>query len=183
MNNKFKTVGVIALSVVAAFVVIFFSIKSIENKAIGYEETIATSKASISKEEKRRIDLFGNLVDAIESYNDYESSTMNKIVEARNQTEKGNLDNAAKELNVVVEQYPELKSLDNYKKAMTEFSVTENRLADYRENYNVQVRKYNKYLRSFPSKQLLQMQGYEKRNYEYLEFEVDNAEATNLFGK
>lgn len=183
MKNGLKIAGISTLAIVSVAAVSLFSIKSVENKAISYEETIATSKASISKEEKRRVDLFGNLVDAIESYNDYESTTMNKIVEARSQSEKGNLDNAAKELNVVVEQYPELKSSENYKKAMTEFSVTENRLADYRENYNVQVRKYNKYLRSFPSKQLLQMQGYEKQNYKYLEFEVDNAEATNLFGK
>lgn len=183
MNNKLKIAGLSLLALVVVTGVGFFSVKSIENKAIGYEETIATSKASISKEEKRRVDLFGNLVDAIESYNDYENKTMSKIVEARSQTEKGNIENAAKELNVVVEQYPDLKSSENYKKAMLEFSITENRLADYRENYNVQVKKYNKYLRSFPSKQLLGLQGYEKQNYPYLEFEVDNDEATNLFGK
>lgn len=183
MNNNLKKIGAATIVVASVGVTGLFLTKSVENKAIGFEETIATSKASINKEEKRRVDLFSNLVDSIESYNDYESSTMSKIVEARNQSEKGNIDNAAKELNVVVEKYPNLKSSENYKKAMMEFSVTENRLADYRDNYNVQLKKYNKYLRSFPSKQLLNFQGYEKVKYDYLEFEVDNADALNLFGK
>lgn len=160
-----------------------FGVKSVENKAIGFEESVQSANSSINKEEKRRIDLFGNLVDSIESYNDYESKTMDKIIKARNEAKKGNIESASKTLDVVVEQYPELKSQDNYKTAMKEFSVTENRLADYRDNYNKQIKQYKRYIRKFPTKQLLSMQGYEKQDYKYLKYEVNNEDATNLFGK
>lgn len=178
-----KVVAIAVAIVISVGFVGLFGIKSVENKAISYEENVSASKSSISKEEQRRVDLFGNLVDSIESYNDYEQATMTKIVEARKQADNGNVEQAAKTLDVVVEKYPELKSQDNYKTAMNEFSITENRLADYRDNYNNKIREYNRYVRKFPSKQLLSVQGYEAHKYEYLDFDVDNSKATNLFGK
>lgn len=66
---------------------------------------------------------------------------------------------------------------------MKEFSITENRLADYRDNYNDFVKQYKRYIRKFPVKQFLSMSGYDIQSYKYLEFTVDNKAATNLFGK
>lgn len=183
MKSTWK-LGLIILAIVGALgLSVLFGVKNIENKAIGFEENIFSANASISKEEQRRIDLFSNLVDAIESYNDYEQSAFTKIVEARKQASTGNIEEAAKTLDVVIEKYPELKSQENYKTAMTEFSITENRLAEHRENYNNSVRSYNRYVRKFPSKQLLSIQGYEVVEYTYLDFKVDNSKATDLFGK
>lgn len=145
------------------------------------EENINTSLSNISKEEQRRVDLFNNLVDAVESYNKFEKETMTQIIEARSQANAGNVETANLMLAAVVEAYPQLKSQDNYKQAMLEFSITENRIAGYREQYNNDVRGYNRFIRSFPANIFLTMFGYVRQDYEYLDFEVDNMEARDLF--
>lgn len=152
------------------------------NKAITLEENINTSLSNISKEEQRRVDLFNNLVDAVESYNKFEKETFQQITDARSQANGGNVEQANLMLAVVVEAYPQLKSQENYKQAMLEFSITENRIAGYREQYNVDIRGYNRFTRSFPANIALAVLGYEVLPFEYLEFNVNNDEARNLFG-
>lgn len=179
-NNKLLLIilGVIAAIGLSGFLVS----KSVENKVVILEESISEANAGISKEEQRRVDLFGNLVDAIQNYNEYEAITMEKIVDARNTAKKGEVEAASEKLSVVVEQYPDLKSQKNYQSTMKEFSITENRLANYRDNYNDAVKKYNRFVRKFPNKQLLSFSGYDLRNFKYLDFNVDNSKATDLFG-
>lgn len=170
---------------VLAVIILFGVVPTVvtHNSAINREEQINVAKSNISKEEQRRVDLFNNLVDAIKSYDKYESSTLEKITQARSQANKGNVEKATVTINAVVEQYPQLKSQDNYKTTMREFSITENRLASYRENYNDQVQSYNRYVRTFPASLYLGMSGYVKQNFQYLDFHVDNSKATNLFDK
>lgn len=64
---------------------------------------------------------------------------------------------------------------------MTEFSITENRLASYREQYNNDVRSYNRKVRSFPSNLILAIMGYDKQDFNYLDYNVDSDQARNLF--
>jgi len=64
---------------------------------------------------------------------------------------------------------------------MLEFSITENRIAGYREQFNNDVRAYNRLIRSFPTNILLAITGYSKQEYKYLDFEVNNDEARDLF--
>ena len=151
------------------------------NKAISFEENINTSISNISKEEQRRVDLFNNLVDAIESYNKFEKETFTQITEARAKANQGLVEQAMLTISAVAEAYPDLKSQDNYKQAMLEFSITENRIASYREQFNNDVRGYNRHVRTFPTNIVLNVIGYEKQDYEYLDFEVDNTDARNLF--
>src|SRR3990167_5091611 len=142
---------------------------------------IAILLSNISKEEQRRVDLFNNLVDSVESYNRFEKETFQLITDARSQANSGNLEKANLVLAMVVEAYPQLKSQENYKQAMLEFSITENRVASYRDQYNNDTRNYNRFVRSFPANIFLAIVGYEKQDYEYLDFEVDNTEARNVF--
>ena len=79
------------------------------------------------------------------------------------------------------EEYPQLKSQENYKTAQLEFSITENRLASYREQYNNEIKEYNKNVRSFPTNVWLGLSGYETQKFEYLDYKVDNSKARNLF--
>jgi LemA protein len=151
------------------------------NRVVTLEENIKTSESNISKEEQRRVDLFNNLVDAVESAKTFEQETQTKIAEARSQANKGQVDQAMLTIASVVEAYPEIKSLSLYDKTMTEFSVTENRLAGYREQFNNDVRSYNRKVRSFPTNLILGIMGYEKQDFKYLDYEVNNAEARNLF--
>lgn len=181
--KNYKLILIVVGTIFAVVFATFLYSKSVENKAIVLEESISESKSAISKEEQRRVDLFSNLVDAIQNYNSYESNTLEKIVDARKTAESGDVEKASEKLSVVVEKYPDLKSQKNYQTTMKEFSITENRLADYRDNYNDFVKQYKRYIRKFPVKQFLSMSGYDIQSYKYLEFTVDNKAATNLFGK
>ena len=151
------------------------------NKAISLEEQIKESKSSINIQEKRREDLLINMVDAIKSYNNYEQETMTQIIEARNQATNGNIEEAEKIITMVAEQYPELKSNENYKQYMTELAVTENLIAEHRNNYNIQVKQYNKHVKTFPNSMILSMMGYERLDNTYLEYDTSEDSPKNLF--
>lgn len=172
-------IGVFAALVLTLMVVGWFA--SANNTAVKQEETINTSQSNISKEEQRRVDLFNNLVDAVQSAKKFEQETQTKIAEARSQGNNGKVDQAMLTIQAVAEAYPEIKSTDLYKQTMLEFSITENRLASYREQYNSDVKEYNKTVRSFPRNIVLSIMGYDIKDYKYLDFNVDNSEARNLF--
>lgn len=153
----------------------------INNTAINLEEQIKESKSGINIQEKRREDLIYNLVDTVESYNKYEQNTMTKITEARTKANNGNVEEAEILINAVAEQYPELKSNENYKTLMTELAVTENLIAEHRNNYNIQVKQYNKHIKTFPNSIILNMMGYEKLDNTYLEYKASEDAPKNLF--
>lgn len=151
------------------------------NTVISLEEQIKESKSSINIQEKRREDLIYNLVDTVESYNKYEQDTMSKIIEARTKASNGNVEEAEILINAVAEQYPELKSNENYKSLMTELAITENIIAEHRNNYNIQVKQYNKHIKKFPNSAILNIMGYEKLENTYLEYEASEDAPKNLF--
>lgn len=151
------------------------------NTAINLEEQIKESKSSINIQEKRREDLICNLVDTVENYNKYEQETMSKIIEARNKANNGQLEEAEVLISAVSEQYPELKSNENYKTLMTELALTENLIAQHRNNYNIQVKQYNKHIKVFPNNMILKLMGYEKLDNTYLEYETSEDAPKNLF--
>ncbi|MFR0770971.1 MAG: LemA family protein [Limosilactobacillus pontis] len=168
-------------AVLAVLFICVVSAVTVSNGQIRRQQEVQTAKANISKEEQRRVDLFRNMVDAVQSYNNYESSTQRKITDARTKANAGKIREASQSLNAVVERYPDLKSQSNYKQAMMEFSITENRLANYRENYNDDVQAYNVYVRRFPNHQILSMLGNDTKTHKPLNYDVNNAKATNLF--
>lgn len=153
------------------------------NAVINLEEQIKESSSSIKIQEKRREDLIFNLVDTIQSYNKYEQDTITKIIEARSNANNGNVEEAETLINAVVEKYPELKSNENYKTLMTELAITENLIAEHRNNYNIQVKQYNKHIKKFPNSMILNIMGYEKLDNTYLEYEVSENAPKDLFGE
>ena len=151
------------------------------NQAIYLEEQLGESKSSINIQEKRREDLILNLVDCVESYNKYEQETMAKIVEARSKAVNGEIVEAQTLISAVAEQYPELKSNENYKTLMTELAVTENLIAQHRDNYNIQIKAYKKFTRNLVNKTILSWNGYEPIEVDYLEYEASEDAPRNLF--
>lgn len=66
---------------------------------------------------------------------------------------KGNsVEDVSTAIAAVTYAYPELKSNENYKQFMNELSITENKIARYRENYNKSVTDYNRYVKKFPAR-------------------------------
>lgn len=154
---------------------------SSNNKAIFLEEQINAAQADINVAEKRRYDLVFNLVDAVQSYQDYEGETMESIVSARNSMEHGDVEGAQIEITAVAEAYPELKANENYKQLMNELALTENQIAQYRNNYNEQVRSYNKMVRSFPNNIILNILQYEAIDTTYTDYDAPVDAPQDLF--
>lgn len=156
--------------------------QGVQNKAIGLEEQILTASSDVEVQEKRRVDLIYNLVDTVKQYDKHEAETLKQVIEARG-NKGGDISEVNTVLSAVTEAYPELKSNENYKQLMTELTVTENMMVDYRTNYNTQIKAYNRYVRKFPNKQILGMLGYEVVKYTYLEFNAPSTAPQNLFGE
>lgn len=185
MNSKGKGIGCVVIGVVVAIAVLFgislLVVSSTNNRVVSLEENVKTSQSNISKEEQRRVDLFNNLADSVKSYNKYEQETLKAVTDARAKADKGDVHEAMQSINAVVEKYPDLKAQSNYSQINQEFSLTENRLANYREAYNNSVQSYNRYVRSFFPKIALGFTGYQQQNYKYLDYKTDNKDARNLF--
>ena len=180
MNKRTLIIIGIVVAVVLMIVGVF---ATTNNRAISLEEQILAADSDIQVQEKRRTDLIYNLVDCVKEYDKHEADTLLAVVEERKDGSDVDIDEVTTQISVVAEAYPELKSSENYKELMNELAITENKIAEYRNSYNNQIRAYNKYVRKFPHKQILGMMGYEVIEYKYLEYsDKDRESVTNLFG-
>ena len=84
-------------------------------------------------------------------------------------------------LAAVTYAYPELKSNANYKQYMNELATTENKIAQYRENYNQSVKQYNRYVKGFPARVFLEWTGYEKQEFQRLDYQTSPDAPQDLF--
>lgn len=182
MKSKYKGIFLVILSVVAIIIFMVFAIQGSMNKAFTLEEQVNSAYSDINVQEKRRTDLLYNMVDCVKQYDVHEAETLKSIVDERNSSGVP-IENAATTINAVSEAYPELKSNEQYKTLMNELSITENLIAEYRTNYNKQIKEYNRYIKKFPTRIYLNWLGYETKSYAYLEYETSSDAPQNLFGK
>ena len=132
------------------------------NKFVGQEEAIKTQWAQVENQLQRRNDLIPNLVETVKGIAQQEKDVFGQIADSRaklagaktpEQTiEAANQQSSAlARLLVVVENYPQLRSNEQFGRLMDELSGTENRVAIERMRYNERVQEYNTKRRSFPS--------------------------------
>lgn len=178
-NSNWKITLIILAGVVAIAVMCVFGVQSSQNKAIAMEEQVSTAQSDIKVQEKRRVDLVYNLVDCVKQYDKHEADTLTAIVEGRGST--GDIENVTTAITAVSEAYPELKANENYKQLMSELSMTENLIAEYRSNYNKQIKEYNRYVRKFPTRIFLDLLGYDVQDYTYLDYNAPEDAPQNLF--
>ena len=116
---------------------------------------------------KRRHDLIPNLVNTVKGAMDFEKSTLESVIQARNQAVKVNasgpdavkqisqaenaLSGALSRLLVTIERYPDLKATANVSQLQEELSSTENRIATTRQQYNDTATQYNTKQQQFPT--------------------------------
>lgn len=181
MKNGIKLTLIIIGIVLALILFVVFALNSVPNKVISYEEQITTAQSEIKIQEKRRADLIPNLVDCVKEYDKHEYETLMAVVETRGTSSDSSVQEIQTMINAVAEQYPDLKSNENYKELMNELSTTENKIAQVRSNYNEWVTKYNFYTKRFPNRQILGFLGYEATEYQKLTFDAPSDAPTNLF--
>lgn len=182
-NFNYKLVLIIVGVIVAVVLMCVFMVQGAQNGAINREEQIETAQSDIKVQEKRRADLIPNLVDCVKQYDAHEYNTLMGVIEARGTNTDADINEVKTMISAVAEQYPQLQANTNYKQLMNELSITENLIAEYRSNFNKQVKEYNRYVRKFPTRLFLSMTGYETIKYEYLNYDVSSDAPTNLFGE
>ena len=117
--------------------------------------------AQVDNQLQRRAALIGNLVESVKGAAGQEQTVFGEIANARAAmagaktpeqriASAQGLDGAIGRLLVVVENYPQLKSMETFSQLMTEIAGTENRVATERMRYNDAVREYNVAVRAFP---------------------------------
>ena len=125
-------------------------------------EAVNAAWAQVDVVLQRRADLIPNLVETVKGFAVQEQVVFGDIAKARaaligarSPSEKiaanGQLDSALGRLLVVVENYPQLKSNENFLRLQDELAGTENRIAVERRRYNEAVQDYNTYISLFPN--------------------------------
>lgn len=178
-NSNWKLGLIIASGVIAVILMCVFFVQGAQNKAYSLEESVKTAMADINVQEKRRVDLVYNLADCVMQYDKHEAQTLKDIVDGRGGV--GDIENVTTAITAVSEAYPDLKSNENYKELMNELAMTENLIAEYRSNYNKQIKEYNRYIRKFPTRMFLNMLGYESIDFSYLDYNAPVDAPQNLF--
>lgn len=168
-------------AVLAVIMMCVFGVQSAQNRAIGLEESVNTAKSDIQVQEKRRVDLVYNLADCVKQYDKHESETLENI--ASGMSTGNSIEDVNTAIAAVAYAYPELKSNENYKTLMNELSITENMIAQHRANFNKSVENYNNYVKRFPTRIFLSWTGYEKQNFERLDYQAPVDAPQNLFGE
>jgi LemA protein len=137
------------------------------NGLISLKNQTANAFKQIDVQLKRRHDLIPNLVNAVKGAMDFEKSTLEAVIQARNQAVKVNasgaegikqisqaenaLSGALSRLLVTVERYPQLKATGNIGQLQEELTSTENRIAFSRQLYNDTATQYNTKQQQFPT--------------------------------
>jgi LemA protein len=133
-----------------------------KNQMVVKNETIKSTWAEVDVVLQRRADLIPNLVATVQGYAAQEQTVFHDIAAARSAlmgagtpqakiAANGQLDSALSRLLVVVENYPVLKSNENFLKLQDELAGTENRIAVERKRYNDAIQDYNTYIGQFPN--------------------------------
>ena len=142
-------------------------------------ENVSEKAANIETQLQRRTDLIPNLVSTVKAYAEHEEEVYTAIADARTKLSEAinsndiasvseasyELDSAISKLFVIVENYPELKSNENFIALQDELAGTENRIQRAREEYNKEVKKYNKIVKAFPNSFIANLFGYSEADY------------------
>jgi LemA protein len=174
---------VITLVVLGLFVFVALSIYgtfvSTQHNLVAKDEAVKADWSQVDIQLQRRADLIPNLVETVKGFTKEENSVYAEIADARagllsahDPKQKieanGRLDSAFGRLLALTENYPQLKSNEQFLRLQDELSGTENRISVARRRYNETLRDYNTYVRQFPTSLLAGMLGFQ-RNEAYFE--------------
>jgi LemA protein len=161
-------VVVIALLVGGAYV-------SSRNQMVTKNEAVKSAWAQVDVVLQRRADLIPNLVETVKGFAAQEQTVFHDIASARSalvgaQTPadkiaaNGQLDGALGRLLLIVENYPQLKSNENFLRLQDELAGTENRIAVERKRYNDSLQDFNTFIGLFPNNIFAGWAGFQRNN-------------------
>ena len=183
--------GVIILIVVV--LLLFFvgsAFVSRRNEMVVKREAVNSAWSQVDVVLQRRNDLIPNLVETVKGIAGQEQKVFGDIAAARaammgakSPAEKiaanGQVESALGRLFVIVENYPQLRSNENFMRLQDELAGTENRIAVERKRYNDTLQDYNTYIGLFPNNIVASMSGF-PRNDAYFKAEEGSREAPKV---
>jgi LemA protein len=190
MKALWVVLGVVGLIIV---VLLFAggSYVNTKNTLVTKNEQVQQTYSQVNVVQQERLDKIPNLVASVKGYVSEESSVLTNIANARAGVLAAGSDhassiNANTKLDVALgpffrlqEQYPDLKSNQQFTRLMDEISGTENRIATERRRYNLALEDYNVYVRQFPNSIWAGMAGFHYRD-EYFKGNPANATAPTV---
>lgn len=176
----------ILLVLILIVVVLGFFLMGTYNKLVRMRNGAEEAFKSINVFLKQRYDLIPNLVSTIKGYTQYESGTLEKIVELRSQAmasggkdggaAENALSGALKSVFALAENYPDLKANQEFLKLQETLTGLEESIQRARRYYNASARDLNNAVEVFPNNLLAGAFGFQRMDY----FEVDAAETQNV---
>jgi LemA protein len=151
----FITVVVILLLCVGKYI-------SVKNTLVQKNEAVKSTWSQVDVVLQRRADLIPNLVETVKGFAKQEQTVFGEIAQARSQLLSANgpadkiaanqrLDGALGRLLAIAENYPQLRSNENFLRLQDELAGTENRISVERKRYNDTLQDYNTYVQQFPA--------------------------------
>jgi LemA protein len=156
------------------------------NSLVGLDEGVRSAWSQVESQYQRRADLIPNLVNTVKGYAQQEKDVLLGVTEARArvgqltvtkdvledpdafskfQAAQDQLSGALSRLLAVAENYPNLKSNENFLALQTQLEGTENRITVERQRYNQAVQTYNTTIRRFPGSLIASFTGFRDKQY------------------
>jgi LemA protein len=169
------------IAILVIVILIFLWSIGVYNKLIGLIEAINNNKRQIDIQLDRRFKVFESLIETVKKYMDYEKTTLKDVVELRNQAQaakesgdekarmaaENGISKIASGLNVVFEQYPDLKASQNVLQLQEEIVNTENKLSYAKQAYNDGIERYYAKKKSFFEAMIVNMFPALDKEFEY----------------
>jgi LemA protein len=162
-------IAVIILVLIA--LVVFGQYVTVRNTLVSKNEGVKSAWSEVDVNLQRRADLIPNLVETVKAYAKQEQTVFGDIANARSAllsarspsdkiAANNQLDGALGRLLAIAENYPQLKSNENFLRLQDELAGTENRIAVARKRYNDSLQDYNTYVQQFPASLLAGWAGF-----------------------
>jgi LemA protein len=170
----------IAFIVILVLILVSFGqYVSVKNTLVAKNEAVKSTWSQVDVVLERRADLIPNLVETVKGITKQEQAVFGEIAQARSQLLSASapadkiaanqrLDGALGRLLALAENYPQLKSSENFLRLQDELAGTENRIAVERKRYNDTLQDYNTYVQQFPNSIFAQWAGF-KPNTAYFQ--------------
>jgi LemA protein len=179
------TLGVIGAIVLITLLFVGWGV-STYNRIVSAEEGVKSGWSQVENQYQRRYDLIPNLVETVKGFAKQEREVLEGVTNARSrvgqlsvtpevlndpkafakfQQAQDGLSSALSRLLVVTENYPQLKSNENFLTLQQQLEGTENRISVERKRFNETVQEFNVVIRRFPASFIASMGGFKEKSY------------------
>jgi LemA protein len=179
------TLGVIGAVVLVILLCVGWGV-STYNRIVSAEEGVKAGWSQVENQYQRRYDLIPNLVETVKGFAKQEREVLEGVTNARSrvgqlsvtpevlndpkafakfQQAQDGLSSALSRLLVVTENYPQLKSNENFLTLQQQLEGTENRISVERKRFNETVQSFNTMIRRFPASFIASMSGFKEKSY------------------